>query len=1159
MQTRFLGSSADLAAEGRFERNCGAHIMVQPFSVERRSPAIRVASRSALVALTVALSLNLALSGCQSNPSTQGTVTSVEPVGGTGVGPQDANKLLVVDCLLPGQVRKLGGTTYLTPRRPIRTVASECEIRGGEYTSYDRADFRTARLVWLPKAQEGDAEAQVYLGEIYEKGLGVAPDYAVAAAWYRRAALQGNSRGAINLGYLYEKGLGVPKDLTQALNWYRKASGLSGDELQFASNIEATERKLGELEQQLSYSRQEAAELRRRLGRYEREIDKRQKALQRSEQEVETLRRRMDSAPPAASTSTDEVERLRRELDQQRHAVQQQRAESQRLQQELERKTGRLLAELEESRADQVALQDSVQVRERELARLRSELDAAHQARESSRSALQEQRSLLEASRRAVAEIRERLQAAQRRRTAADARTGDAVADLQQQLRAREQELERYRGRVGELETDLARKQSEIETAQALQARLESRVAAGDAAQGDLRRQLKDARRTLSETTARLRTQDARVLEAERELERLLNGMQEREQDASQSAAELADLNRQLERQRTLLQQARQEQARLQGAMAQQQAALGAEIRALREREQQLDKALARSAEQSEESNRKLATANDRLRESEQRLAALRTELIQQREQAAQAATRHAGESARSQAAIGGLEEELKEKEAALAQQREALSRLKTEAEESRRAFESVRREQLKLVSAPPSIEILDPPITLTRSGELTVQLRSVTRERTVVGKVTAPAGLLSLTVNDRRQQPDRDGIFQSNIPVAEQKTPVSVVAVDKKGQKASIDFSLVAKLRLAEARPAIPPAKAPALPDINFGNYYALIIGNNNYQHFPKLQSAANDARALDRVLRERYGFRTTLLIDANRYQILSALNGLRERLTERDNLLVFYAGHGELDRVNRRGHWLPVDAEPNNSANWISNIAVTDILNVVKAKHVLVVADSCYSGALTRSSMARIAPATRDNIRVKWLKVMNRTRSRTVLTSGGLKPVLDTGGGGHSVFANVFLRILEKNDGILDGYKLYRSLFDDVRRAAARFDVDQEPLYAPIKYAGHEAGEFFFVPKRASLQGAAPAGATWYSAVWSKGSRRDNASGAQPLSAAGLPEPASRGREPRAASSEQQWGRAFRSVEALPSRSGRINALGAPVPVMHGVARSPGRFRAV
>jgi len=96
--------------------------------------------------------------------------------------------LFIVDCLLPGQIRQLGGLAYVTPREAIKTAAGDCQIRGGEYVAFDRANYATALKVWLPTAEQGDAAAQTYVGEIFEKGLGVSPDYAVAAVWYRRAA-----------------------------------------------------------------------------------------------------------------------------------------------------------------------------------------------------------------------------------------------------------------------------------------------------------------------------------------------------------------------------------------------------------------------------------------------------------------------------------------------------------------------------------------------------------------------------------------------------------------------------------------------------------------------------------------------------------------------------------------------------------------------------------------------------------------------------------------------------------------------------------------------------------------------------------------------------------------------------------------------------------
>ena len=88
-----------------------------------------------------------------------------------------------------------------------------------------------------------------------------------------------------------------------------------------------------------------------------------------------------------------------------------------------------------------------------------------------------------------------------------------------------------------------------------------------------------------------------------------------------------------------------------------------------------------------------------------------------------------------------------------------------------------------------------------------------------------------------------------------------------------------------------------------------------------------------------------------------------------------------------------------------------------------------------------------------------MSKTRSRTVLTSGGLKPVLDSGKNGHSIFANAFIEAISNNDKILEGQQLYRKVYDTLQRATKKLNFKQEPQYAPIRHGGHEAGDFFLV----------------------------------------------------------------------------------------------------
>jgi hypothetical protein len=108
-------------------------------------------------------------------------------------------------------------------------------------------------------------------------------------------------------------------------------------------------------------------------------------------------------------------------------------------------------------------------------------------------------------------------------------------------------------------------------------------------------------------------------------------------------------------------------------------------------------------------------------------------------------------------------------------------------------------------------------------------------------------------------------------------------------------------------------------------GHYFALVIGINNYQHLPKLTTAAPDAQALATLLHNQYGFQTTVLVDATRDQITKALNDYRHNLDENASLLIYYAGHGIYDKEADKAYWLPVDADRDDTSRWIMADEIT------------------------------------------------------------------------------------------------------------------------------------------------------------------------------------------------------------------------------------------
>ena len=256
--------------------------------------------------------------------------------------------------------------------------------------------------------------------------------------------------------------------------------------------------------------------------------------------------------------------------------------------------------------------------------------------------------------------------------------------------------------------------------------------------------------------------------------------------------------------------------------------------------------------------------------------------------------------------------------------------------------------------------------------------------------------------------------------------------------------------------------------PKLKPREYHALVIGNSRYQQFPQLKTPEADVRAIDAQLRGQYGFETRLLLNATRQQILSALSAYRRELTPDANLLIYYAGHGYSDNDANKAYWLPVDAERADQANWISADNITAAINVIPARHVLVISDSSFSGALTRSlgpsglaygawyRYFDIKSELKDEpTRQRFLQKMMAGKSRTLMASGSSAPVADDGGNGHSLFASALLRGLTQID---KAQFTAAELFYNYIAEAVAMRGSQTPEYNPLRNSGHESGDFVF-----------------------------------------------------------------------------------------------------
>ena len=287
-----------------------------------------------------------------------------------------------------------------------------------------------------------------------------------------------------------------------------------------------------------------------------------------------------------------------------------------------------------------------------------------------------------------------------------------------------------------------------------------------------------------------------------------------------------------------------------------------------------------------------------------------------------------------------------------------------------------------------------------------------------------------------------------------------------------SIRFGVI--LRVAGPLVLLLTCLAPAsAQDIDFGNYHALLIANEKYRHWTPLKTPYQDVADLEKILRERYGFKTKIIKDATRNEIVDELEALKRRLTERDNLLIYYAGHGKVRADG--GYWIGVDADQDSSSRWLHYSRIRDLLDVqagMRARHVLLIADSCYSGAALRAE-EEFPEKRPDEAFVDWLQRMIRQRARTVMTSGGVQPVLDrVGKSRNSIFAQQLLAELGGNEEVMEGNVLWGRIKKEVHhRAQSVLGRDaQAPEYGPIYATGHAGGDFLFRPKDVRITEAGP-----------------------------------------------------------------------------------------
>ena len=214
---------------------------------------------------------------------------------------------------------------------------------------------------------------------------------------------------------------------------------------------------------------------------------------------------------------------------------------------------------------------------------------------------------------------------------------------------------------------------------------------------------------------------------------------------------------------------------------------------------------------------------------------------------------------------------------------------------------------------------------------------------------------------------------------------------------------------------------------------YHLLGIGIDEYRDsaIADLSTAVDEVLAVSAFLEEHYGFQSTLVLkpreehkgqidcryySPNKDKIIELLQNYGNRhggskLTNDDALLIYYAGHGELNKEGTNSFFLTEEAFEDKQGSWFSHGDFLKELDAIKARYILVIANSCFSGALLGARRAN------ESEQLPPIAQIARLRSREVLTSGRIEQVDD-----NFVFANALLEALKRP---IDGYLLTDHLF--------------------------------------------------------------------------------------------------------------------------------------
>jgi len=346
---------------------------------------------------------------------------------------------------------------------------------------------------------------------------------------------------------------------------------------------------------------------------------------------------------------------------------------------------------------------------------------------------------------------------------------------------------------------------------------------------------------------------------------------------------------------------------------------------------------------------------------------------------------------------------------------------------------------KLGIDATPPVITLINP---LVNSNGY-VSLSSKKTKIEIFGNVKDSSGVATFLVNQVPCKVEDDGTFVSKLELQDGKNEVYITAIDK------FDNTIVKKFVIDLQSKGEADDDTAGIPElVSKANYYAILIGENDYQDnkFVDLNNPVKDIKEMQDILQKNYVFdpkNIKILPNSRKTDIIDTIDHISKSLTENDNLLIFFAGHGTIRKDGnsiRGGYLVPVDAKFGSWSTYISSDDIKEAITSSPAKHILFLLDACYGAQLLRSVM--------DDASIQ-IKNSYMEDSRNFISSGNNEEVPDKG-----EFIENLKSYLKTNT---QKYLAAETLYVSVKHLTS----STTPIFERISSVGDHGGDFIFIHK--------------------------------------------------------------------------------------------------